>query len=102
MFIIRPKIWYDEWEFCKEDLGDPYLFDEERRESLAFEKETVSFPVEEGVSISDNINTYTKLLVDLTNVDVVIDEEDKALILLSWGILDICPHPNKWKNTTKL
>ena len=38
-------------------------------------------------SISDHINTYTKLLVDLANVDVVIEEEDKVLILLS-SLLD--------------
>ena len=61
-------------------MGDHYeqIFDEERREPLAFEKETVSFPIEEGVSISDHINTYIKLFMDLANVDVVIDEEDKA------------------------
>jgi len=40
------------------------------------------------VSISDHINTYTKLLTDLANVDVVIEDEDKTeedetLILLS-------------------
>jgi len=66
-------------------LGDPceQIFDEEHRESLAFERETVSFPVEEGGSISDHINTYTKLLADLANVNVVIDEENKALILLN-------------------
>ena len=29
------------------------------------------------------MNNYTKLLADLANVDVVIEEEDKALILLS-------------------
>jgi len=29
------------------------------------------------------MNTYTKLLADLVNVDVVIKEKDKALILLS-------------------
>ena len=34
-------------------------------------------------SISDHINIYTKLLADLTNLDVVTDDEDKALILLS-------------------
>ena len=64
-------------DLCKQ------IFDEERRESLVFEKETVSFPVEEGGSISDHINTYTKLLADLANVNVVIDEENKALILLN-------------------
>jgi len=29
------------------------------------------------------MNNYTKLLADLVNVDLVIEEEDKALILLS-------------------
>jgi len=66
-------------------LGDPceQIFDEECRKSLAFEKEIVSFSVEEGVSISDHICTYTKLLADLANVDAVIEKEDKTLILLS-------------------
>jgi len=59
------------------------ILDEECRESLAFENETLPFPVEEGVSISVRINNYMKLLADLTNVDVVIDDEDKVLILLS-------------------
>ena len=35
------------------------------------------------ISISDNINNYTKLLADLTNLDIVIEDVDKALILLS-------------------
>jgi len=35
------------------------------------------------VSISNHINNYTKLFADLANVDVVIDDEDKVLILLS-------------------
>ena len=66
-------------------MGDPckQILDEERRESLVFEKEMYHFQLKRGVSISDHINTYTKLFTDLANVDVVIDEEDKALILLS-------------------
>ena len=59
------------------------VFDEERWEPLALDKETVLFSVEEGVSISDHINNYTKLLMDVANVDVVINDKDKALILLS-------------------
>ena len=35
-----------------------------------------------GTSISDHINIYTKLLTDLINLNVVIENEDKALILL--------------------
>ena len=51
---------------------------------LALENVTLPFPVEEGVFISDHINIYTKLLVDLSNLNVVIDDEDKVLILLSY------------------
>jgi len=36
-----------------------------------------------GLSIDEQINHYTKLLTDLVNVDVKIDEEDKAVILLN-------------------
>jgi len=41
------------------------------------------FQLKRGTSISDHINFYTKLLADLTNLDVVIEDEDEALILLS-------------------
>jgi len=41
------------------------------------------FHLKRGVSISDHINSYTKLLADLVNVDVVIADKNKTLILLS-------------------
>ena len=41
------------------------------------------FQLKGGISINDHINNYTKLLADLTNLDVVIEDEDKVLILLS-------------------
>jgi len=59
------------------------VLDKERQKPLAFENETLSFSVEERNLISDHINIYTKLLVDLTNLNVVILDEDKILILLS-------------------
>jgi len=34
-------------------------------------------------SINEHMNNYIKLLTDLVNVDVEIDEEDKAIILLN-------------------
>jgi len=34
-------------------------------------------------SINEHLNGYTRLLTDLINVDVEIDEEDKAVILLN-------------------
>ena len=33
--------------------------------------------------MNEHLNRYTKLLTDLINVDVKIDEEDKAVILLN-------------------
>ena len=41
------------------------------------------FQLKKGISIDEHINNYMKLLADLTNVDVVIEVKDKALILLS-------------------
>jgi len=39
------------------------------------------------ISIGEYINNYTKFLTDLTNVDEIIKDEDKALIMLS-SLLD--------------
>jgi len=41
------------------------------------------FQLKRGISISDHINNYIKLFVDLVNLDIVIEDEDKALIVLS-------------------
>jgi len=68
------KIW--------ETLASKYLtINVENR--LHLKRRLHHFQLKMGISISDHINTYTKLLADLANVDVVIDEEDKCLILLS-------------------
>ena len=34
-----------------------------------------------GLFIDEHMNNYAKLLTDLVNVDVTIEEEDKAVIL---------------------
>ena len=39
--------------------------------------------MKKGFSIFEHIHSYTKFLTDLVNVDVKIDEEDKAVILLN-------------------
>ena len=41
------------------------------------------FQLKRGTSISEHINIYTKLFANLANLDVVIDDEEKVLILLS-------------------
>ena len=43
--------------------------------------------MKKGLSVDEHINNYTKLLTDLINMDVKIDEEDKAVILLN-SLLD--------------
>jgi len=40
------------------------------------------FQLKNGISIGERMNNYKKLLANLTNVDEVIKDEDKAFILL--------------------
>ena len=68
------KIW--------ETLASKYLT-KSVENRLHLKRRFYRFQLRREVSISDHINTYTKLLADLVNVDVVIEEEDKVLILLS-------------------
>ena len=41
------------------------------------------FKLKRGLSIDEQMNNYTKLLTDIVNVDVKIEKEYKALILLN-------------------
>jgi len=50
---------------------------------LHLKKRLYHFQLKGGISNSYHINNYTKFLPDLINLDVVIKDEDKALILLS-------------------
>ena len=50
---------------------------------LHLKRRLYHFQLKGEISISDHINNYTKLLANLTNLDVVIEYEYKALILLS-------------------
>jgi len=50
---------------------------------LNLKKRLYHFQLKKKLSIDDHMNNYTKFLADLINVDVTIEEEDKALILLN-------------------
>jgi len=50
---------------------------------LQLKSKLYSFQMKKGCSINEHLNRYTKLLIDLVNVDVEVDEEDKAVILLN-------------------
>ena len=42
-----------------------------------------SFKMQEEKSIDEQLDTFNKLILDLENIDVSIDDEDQALLLLS-------------------
>ena len=50
---------------------------------LQLKRRLYRFQMKRGISIDEHMNNYTKALTDLVNVDVKIDEEDKAVILLN-------------------
>jgi len=68
------KIW--------ETLASKYLM-KNVENRLHLKRRSYYFQLNKRVSISDHINIYMKLLADLANVNVVIEDEDKTLILLS-------------------
>ena len=57
--------------------------DKKHRVAAAIEEEVLSLQMKRGLSIDEHMNHYTKLLTDLINMDVKIDEEDKVMILLN-------------------
>jgi len=50
---------------------------------LQLKRRLYRFQMKKGLSADEHMNNYTKLFTDLVNVDVKIDEEDKAMILLN-------------------
>ena len=52
-------------------------------ESLLLLKRLYCFQIKKGLSTAEHMNNYTKLLIDLVNVNVDIEEENKTLILLN-------------------
>ena len=54
---------------------------------LLLKRRLYRFQLKKRLSIADHMNDYTKLLADLVNMDVNIEEEDKAVILLN-SLLD--------------
>ena len=59
------------------------LPDEEHRSRLHLKRKLYHFQLNRVFSIDEHMNNYTKFLSDLINVNVEIEEEDKAVILLN-------------------
>ena len=50
---------------------------------LQLKSKLYHFQMKRGCSINEHMNSYTKHFTDLVNVDVEIEEEGKAVILLN-------------------
>jgi len=85
LFNIRYKIPCDDRDFRKEDIRDSreQVLDKEHWKLLAPKEETLSLLIEERNFDQGTYEWLRKLPADLANVDTVIKEEDKALILLN-------------------
>ena len=64
------------------DPGEKYLT-KSIESRLQLKRRLYRFQMKGGLSIDEHMNSYTKLLTDLVNVDVKINEEDKVVILLN-------------------
>ena len=60
------------------------ISDEEYESRLFLKRRLYPFQLKKGLSVAEHMNNYTKLFIDLVNVNVNIEEEDKALILLNY------------------
>ncbi|XP_020266969.1 uncharacterized protein LOC109842514 [Asparagus officinalis] len=49
---------------------------------LHLKKIFYQFKMNRGVSIREHVNNFTKLLSDMANVDIMVDDEDNAMLLL--------------------
>ena len=50
---------------------------------LHLKRRLYRFQLKRGFSIGEHMNNYMKLLAELVNVDVEIEEDDKTMILLN-------------------
>jgi cell division cycle protein 20 (cofactor of APC complex) len=66
----------------KDVLEDAYM-KKSAENKLYLKKKLFRFQYTHGISMTQHWNTFNKLLSDLQNLDVSIDDEDKAFILLS-------------------
>ena len=66
-------------------MGDSQeeISDKEYRVQLLLKRRFYCFQLKKRLFIAEHMNNYTKLLTNLVNVDVYIEEENKTLILLN-------------------
>lgn len=72
--VSAKKLW--------DTLGNKYLT-KTTESRLHLKRRLYAFCMRRGISIGEHLNSYTKLLVDLMNVEVKIEDEDKVMILMN-------------------
>lgn len=63
-------------------LGNKYLT-KTAESRLHLKRRLYAFRMRRGASIGEHLNNFTKLLADLLNVEVKVEDEDKAMILMN-------------------
>jgi len=66
-------------------VGDPEkeILTKSIESRLELKRRLYRFQMKRWLSIGKHMNNYTKFLTDIVNVDIKIEEEDKAVILLN-------------------
>jgi len=85
LFDIRHQVSCVVRNSHKEDVGDPRkkFLTKSIDTRLNLKRKLYRFQLKRGLAIDEHMNNYTKLLTNLVNVDVSIEEEEKVLILLN-------------------
>jgi len=55
---------------------------------LYLKQRLYTIKMKEDIPLCDHLDEFNKILMDLKNIDVQVDDEDQALILL-WSLLDV-------------
>ena len=50
---------------------------------LYMKRRLYTFSMKDGVAMKDHVDEFNKLILDLENVNIILEDEDRALILLS-------------------
>ena len=50
---------------------------------IYLKKKLFRFEYRQGISMTEHLDDFNKIIADLMNIDVTIDDEDKALLLLN-------------------
>ena len=58
---------------------------------LYMTRKMYTFSMKDGTTLKDHVDEFNKLILDLENANIVLEDEDKALILLS-SLLDSYEH----------